>query len=66
MNIGKHLFSERVDRHWQSCPGSGGVTIPLGVLEPWGCGIEGCSHGGGGWVGVGHCAFSGLFQLMIL
>ena len=26
----------------------GGVTIPGGVAEPWGCGTEGSGHGGGG------------------
>ena len=35
---------------WHSCPGSGGVTIPGGVPEPWRCGTEGrgYGHGGGG------------------
>ena len=32
----------------QGCPGSGGVTVPGGVPELWGCGTEGCGHGGGG------------------
>ena len=40
---------------WHSCPASGGVTIPGGVPEPWGCGTEGrgYGHGGVGWVGLG-------------
>ena len=31
------------------CKWSGGVTIPGGVPEPWGCGTEGCGHAGLGW-----------------
>ena len=36
-------------RHWHGCPGNGGVTVPGGVPELWGCGTEGCLHGGVGW-----------------
>ena len=32
----------------QGCPASGGVTIPGGASEPWGCGTEGCGDGHGG------------------
>ena len=35
----------------QAAQGSGGVTIPGGVQETWGCGTEG--HGLVGMVGVG-------------
>ena len=35
------FLSKRVVRLWHSCPGSGGVTIPGGVPEPWRCGTEG-------------------------
>jgi len=38
-----------VVRQWHSCLESGGVTIPGGVLESWGCGTE----GGGQWGLVG-------------
>lgn len=31
--------------HWHSCTGNGGITVPGGVLEPWGRGTEG--HGDG-------------------
>ena len=31
--------------HWHGCLGDGGVTVPGGVQESWGCGSEG--HGGG-------------------
>ena len=35
----------------QGCPGGGGVTVPGGAPELWGCGTEGCGdgHGGVGW-----------------
>ena len=45
-------FLERVVRQWHSCPGSGGVTAPGGVPEPWGCGTEGCGQWAR-WGGLG-------------
>ena len=42
-------------KEWQcfgtAAQGGGGVTIPGGAPEPWGCGTEGCGdgHGGAGW-----------------
>ena len=36
--VRNNSFSQRVVRQWHSCPGSGGVTFPGGVPEPWGCG----------------------------
>jgi len=41
LDIKKHFFSGRVVMQWHSCPGSGGVTVPGGVPEPWRCGTEG-------------------------
>lgn len=35
------FFSERVMMCWHSCPGSFGVSVLGGVLEPWRCGPEG-------------------------
>ena len=35
LGTGNNLFSERITVHWHSCPGSGGVTNPGGVPEPW-------------------------------
>ena len=31
LGIKKNFFPQRVVRHWHSCPGSGGVTIPASV-----------------------------------
>ena len=39
--VRNNSFSQRAVRQWHSCPGSGGVTVPGGVQEPWGCGTEG-------------------------
>ena len=41
----------RVVMQWNSCPGSGGVTIPGGVQEPWRCALRDVDglHGGVGW-----------------
>jgi len=52
--IKKNFFSKEVLRHWHSCPGSGGVTVPGGVQRMWRCGTEG--HGQQAWwdgVGLG-------------
>ena len=51
--VRNNSFSQRAVRQWHSCPGSGGVTVPGGVPEPWGCGNvalqgTGSGHGGGG------------------
>ena len=57
-------FSEGVVMQWHSCPGSGGVTVPGGIKEPWRCGTEG--HGQWawrGWAGVGLGNLRGLFYL---
>ena len=45
----ERFFSKRTVLRWHSCPWSGGVTVPGGVPEPWGCGTEGRGHGGVGW-----------------
>ena len=42
LDIRKHFFSDRVVMQWHSCTGSGAVTVPGGVPEPWRCGTEGC------------------------
>ena len=43
----------------------GEVTIPVGVPEPWRCGIEGHAQWARwGWAGVGLHDLSGLFQLL--
>ena len=34
----------KVDEVLNGCPGSGGVTVPGGVPEPWGYGTEGCEQ----------------------
>ena len=64
MDIRNDFFSERGVKHWHSCPGSGGVTVPGDVPKLWSCGTEG--HGQwawGGWAGVGLGDLRGLFQL---
>ena len=33
--------------------GGGGVTVPEGVPEPWGCGTEGCGQWAAWWGGLG-------------
>ena len=47
LRIKRNCFSQRVVMQWHSCPGSGGVTIPRGVPEPWRCGTKG--HGQRAW-----------------
>ena len=48
---------------WHSCPGTGGVTVPGGVQEPWRCGTEGqLLWAWWEWVEVGPDDLSGLFQ----
>ena len=42
LDIRKHFFSDRVVMQWHSCTGSGAVTVPGGVPEPWRCGTERC------------------------
>ena len=45
---------------WHSCPGSGGVTVPEGVPEPWRCGTERCGQwvwGGGLGLGIWEVFF---------
>ena len=52
------ILSEAVVMHWHGLPraqGDGGVTIPGGVQEPWGCGTEGRGQWtqwgwAGGWI----------------
>ena len=45
--------------------GSGGVPIPGGVPEPWGCGTEGRGQWAWwGWAGVGLVDLSGLFTFL--
>ena len=64
LSIRKNLFSKRVAMQWHSCPGSGGVTVPGGVPEPWRCGTEGQwleGNTGGSWT-VGLEGHRGLFQ----
>ena len=47
----------------QAARGDGGVTVPGGVQELWGCGTEGHSYWAWwGWVGVGFGGHRGLFQ----
>jgi len=41
LGIRSNFFSKRVVMQWHGCPGSGGVTVPRGVWEQWGCGTEG-------------------------
>lgn len=68
--LGRISSKERVVMHWHCCPGSGGVTIPGGVLEPWRCGTEGCGQwlwwGGGLMVRVIVKVFSNFSDSMIL
>jgi len=40
----------KVDEVLNGCPGSGGVTVPGGVPEPWGYGTEGCEQWRWGWM----------------
>jgi len=40
--LGTISSQKEMVRQWHSCTGSGGVTIPGGVPELWGCGTEGC------------------------
>ena len=49
--VRNNSFRQRAVRQWHSCPGSGGVTVPGGVPEPWGCGTEGYSRAWWGWLG---------------
>ena len=39
--VRNNSFSQEAVRQWHSCQGSGGVTAPGGVPEPWGCGTGG-------------------------
>jgi len=39
-----YSVSERVVMHWHSCAGSGGLTVPRGLPDPWRCGTEGCGQ----------------------
>jgi len=67
LDIRKHFFSKRAVLQWHSCPGSGGVTAPGGVPEPWGCGTEGCGQRAllmVGWMVLE--AFSSLNDSMVL
>ena len=47
-NIGKHKGKMYYLKGWlcigTAAQGGGGVTIPGGVPEPWGCGTEGCGQ----------------------
>ena len=52
LDVRKNFFPGRVVLQWQSCLGSGGVTVPGGVLESWRCGTEGCGQWGW-WDGLG-------------
>ena len=61
LSIRKHLFSKRAVLQWHSCPGSGGVSIPGGVEEPWRWGTEGRGQWWG-WVGAGLGDLRGLLQ----
>jgi len=50
----------------QGCPGGGGVTVPGGAPELWGCGTEGGGYGHSG-MGLGILeVFSNLIDPMIL
>ena len=44
-------------KEWQcsgtAAQGGGGVTVPEGVPEPWGCGTEGCGQWAAWWGGLG-------------
>ena len=47
---GRKNCSKKAVLQWHSCPGSGGVAVPGGVPQLWGCGTEEHSgHGGVGW-----------------
>lgn len=52
LGIRNNFFSERAVMQWHSCTGGGGVTVPVGVPEPRGCGTEGQWAWWGG-VGLG-------------
>ena len=42
LDVGQNFFSERVGSALvQTAQAGGGVTVPEGVEEPWGCGTEG-------------------------
>ena len=43
-----------------AAPGGGGVTVPGGVLEPWGCGTEGCGQWADGWTRGPYWPFQNL------
>jgi len=58
LGIRNDFFSERVARAAQ---GSGGVTIPTGVLELWSCDTEG--HGIVDMVGVGLSWTWGMLEV---
>ena len=42
--VRNNSFSQRAVRQRHSCPGSGGVTVPGGVQEPYRCDTEGCGQ----------------------
>jgi len=54
-------ISETVVMQWHSCTESGGVTIPGGAPELWGCGTEGWGRWARGG-GVGRRDLRGLLQ----
>ena len=63
LDIRNNFFSEEQWCSGTAAQGSGAVTDPGGVPEPWRCGTEGCGLVGTvGWVGVGCGDLGGLFQ----
>lgn len=50
--------------HWRGLPRGGGVTVPRGFPEPWGCGHMVSGHGGMGGLGISK-VFSNLHDSVI-